>query len=49
MADELYKLGQTHEALRHAEHALKLYTEIESPHAETVRQQLAEWREGTNI
>ncbi len=39
-----YQFGQRDEAIRLAEHALKIFVEIESPEAEKVRQTLAQWR-----
>jgi len=44
MALALYQRGQRIEAIRLAEYALATGTQIESPHVETVRQQLVEWR-----
>jgi tetratricopeptide (TPR) repeat protein len=43
-ADELSNLGVRDEALRRAEAALAIYVAIESPHAEMVRQTIANWR-----
>ena len=40
----LDKLGERVTAIAHAEAALKIYETIESPNAEKVRQQLAEWK-----
>jgi tetratricopeptide (TPR) repeat protein len=39
-----HQVGLVDEANRNAEQALKIYLEIESPHAEAVRRKLAEWR-----
>ena len=41
---EVRKLGETPEAVRRAEAALEIFTEIESPDAETARAALKEWR-----
>jgi hypothetical protein len=40
----LDKLGQRAKAIDCAKSALKIYEQIESPTAERVRQQLAEWQ-----
>ena len=40
----LNKLGQRAEAIESARSALKIFEQIESPYAERVRQQLAEWQ-----
>ena len=41
----LDKLGDRAKAIAHAEAALKIHEQIESPIAANVRKQLAEWRE----
>jgi len=43
MSFSLQALGQRENAISLAKSALAIYEQIESPHAETVRQQLAEW------
>jgi tetratricopeptide (TPR) repeat protein len=40
----LHKLGNRLEAIAHAQEALKIYEQIESPHAAKVRERLAQWR-----
>ncbi|MBZ5628088.1 MAG: hypothetical protein LAO06_04395 [Acidobacteriia bacterium] len=44
MALALDKLGERAPAIARAEAALRIFEEIESPHAAKVRQQLAAWR-----
>jgi tetratricopeptide (TPR) repeat protein len=44
LATALHSLGRWKEAIPHAEHALIVLLAIGSPHAETVRQVLAQWR-----
>jgi tetratricopeptide (TPR) repeat protein len=44
MSLALDSLGDRAQAIGHAEAALKIYEQIESPYAERVRKQLAEWR-----
>ncbi len=44
MSLALNDLDEREKAIAHAEAALKIYEQIESPYAERVRQQLAEWR-----
>jgi len=44
MSISLYNLGQRDKAIPLAESALAIFEEIESPHAETVRKALAEWK-----
>jgi len=44
LSQSLDTLGERGQAIAHAEAALQLYEAIESPHAEKVRRQLAEWR-----
>jgi hypothetical protein len=44
MSLSLDKLGQRAEAIESARSALKIFEQIESPNAERVRQQLAEWQ-----
>ncbi|MEZ6057659.1 MAG: tetratricopeptide repeat protein [Planctomycetaceae bacterium] len=43
-ADELWKLGDHAAAITNAEAALEILIAIESPHADAVREQLAEWK-----
>ena len=43
MSLSLHSLGQNEKAVSLARSALAIFEEIESPHAETVRKQLAEW------
>jgi tetratricopeptide (TPR) repeat protein len=45
LAAILYRLGRKEEAIRLAKHALTIFTAIESPWAEKVREKLAEWRD----
>ena len=44
MSISLYNLGQRDKAIPLAESALAIFEQIESPHAETVRKALAEWK-----
>jgi len=44
MSFVLDELGEREKAIAHAEAALKIFEQIESPYAEKVRQKLAEWR-----
>jgi tetratricopeptide (TPR) repeat protein len=44
MSLALDKLGERAQAIVHAEAALNIYEAIEDPHAEMVRQRLAQWR-----
>ena len=46
MSLALEKLGKQPEMIAHAEEALRICEQIESPHAAMVRKALAEWREG---
>jgi hypothetical protein len=39
----LQALGQRENAISMARSALEIFEQIQSPHAETVRKQLAEW------
>ena len=48
MSLALNGLGERAQAIQHAEQALTVYDQIESPHAEQVRARLAEWHEQTN-
>ena len=41
----LYTLGERTQAISHAEAALKILEQIESPYAQRVGETLAEWRE----
>ena len=43
MSLSLQALGQQEKAIPLAKSALAIFEQIESPHAETVRQKLAEW------
>jgi len=40
----LDRLGERAQAIAHAETALKIYEQIEDPHAGMVRGQLAKWK-----
>lgn len=40
----LFELGKNSEAIEKAESALQIFVQIESPYADRVKQQLAEWR-----
>ena len=40
----LYELGDRAKAIAHVEAALKIFEQIESPHAERARDALARWR-----
>jgi hypothetical protein len=42
----LHKLREVTSAISHAEAALRIFKEIEDPHAEMVRQKVAQWRAG---
>jgi tetratricopeptide (TPR) repeat protein/predicted phosphodiesterase len=44
MSQSLDKLGQRQNAINSAKAALQIFEQIESPHAEKVRQKLAEWQ-----
>ena len=43
MSLSLYALSRQEKAISLARSALAIFEQIESPHAETVRKQLAEW------